>query len=150
MEKYQNGKIYKLVCNITGKIYIGSTCKKLLSQRLAGHVSDFKRGNINKRYKMSSFEIIEGNNYYIELIELVPCNSKDELLIRERFYIKSNECVNKHKYLCMTKEDKKEYNKEYRKYNEEKIKTKINCPYCNKEIGKKSLPKHIRESCKKN
>ena len=150
MERYQNGKIYKLVCNITGKIYIGSTCKKLLSQRLAGHIDDFKRGNVNKRYKMSSFEIIEGNNYYIELIELVPCSSKDELIAREKFHIKNNDCVNIHRNLNMMKYDKMEYYKEYYKYNEEKIKTKIKCPYCNIEMCKKCLPRHLRNSCKCN
>ena len=29
MNKYQEGKIYKIVCNITGEIYIGSTIKTL-------------------------------------------------------------------------------------------------------------------------
>jgi hypothetical protein len=83
MERYQNGKIYNIVCNITGKVYIGSTCKKLLSQRLAGHVSDFKGWKDGKRHNITSFQILEGGDYYIELLELVPCNSKDELLIKE-------------------------------------------------------------------
>ena len=42
MNKYQNAKIYKIVCNITNKIYIGSTCEPKLSRRLAGHRSQFK------------------------------------------------------------------------------------------------------------
>ena len=149
MERYQNGKIYKLVCNITGKVYIGSTCKKLLSQRLTGHVSDFKRGKENDRHKMSSFEIIEGNNYYIELIELVPCSSKDELIVRERFHIKNNACVNIHRNLGMTKYGK-EYDKEYYKNNIDKIKSKTNCPFCSKEMCKKCLPRHLRNNCKNN
>mgnify|MGYP003386925185 CR=1 FL=1 len=27
-EKYSNGKIYKIVCNVTGMVYIGSTLKQ--------------------------------------------------------------------------------------------------------------------------
>ena len=122
MERYQNGKIYKIVCNITGKVYIGSTCKKLLSQRLAGHVQSFKRWKNGKIHDITSFRILEGNDYYIELLELVPCNSKDELLIKERFYIQSIECVNKHKNLVMTEEDKKEWQKKYREVNKDKKK----------------------------
>ena len=35
--KYQEGKIYKIVCNITGEVYYGSTIEKYLSSRLAKH-----------------------------------------------------------------------------------------------------------------
>jgi hypothetical protein len=35
---------------------------------------------------MSSFEIIEEGDYTIILIELYPCDSKDELFSRERFW----------------------------------------------------------------
>ena len=122
MERYQNGKIYKIVCNITGKVYIGSTCKKLLSQRLAGHVSQFKLWKNGKGNNITSFQILENNDYYIELLEVYSCKSKDELLIRERFYIKNNDCVNKFKYLNITEEDKKERNKIYRENNKDKIK----------------------------
>ena len=34
---YSRGKIYKIVSDCTDKIYIGSTCEKYLSNRLAGH-----------------------------------------------------------------------------------------------------------------
>jgi hypothetical protein len=122
MERYQNGKIYKIVCNITGKVYIGSTCKKLLSQRLVQHRADFKGWKDGKRHNISSFEILEGNDYYIELLENVCCNSKDELLIKERFYIKNNDCVNKCKNLNMTEEDQKQHQKEYYENNKDTIK----------------------------
>jgi flagellar biosynthesis GTPase FlhF len=121
MERYQHGKIYKIVCNITGKVYIGSTCKKLLSQRLAGHNDAFKQWKNGKiKGGITSFQILEGGNYYIELLELVPCNSKDELLIKEKFYIKNNVCVNKIKNLNRTEEEKKEHNKEYNENNKNK------------------------------
>jgi hypothetical protein len=43
--KYENGKIYQLVCNITGKKYIGSTVLSL-SSRLSTHI--FKDGCSSK------------------------------------------------------------------------------------------------------
>jgi hypothetical protein len=85
--KYNYSKIYRLFCLTTGKEYIGSTTKKLISTRLSYHKSDYKRF-INGRYKyVSSFGIISGNNYDIELIENYNCATKRELLEREKIYI---------------------------------------------------------------
>jgi hypothetical protein len=88
LERYQNGKIYKIVCNITGKQYIGSTCKTL-SQRLSGHKSDYKRFNEGKSGNTKSFDILKEEDYDIVLIEVYPCNTKDELHKRERHYIET-------------------------------------------------------------
>jgi hypothetical protein len=122
VKDYQRGKIYKIVCNITNKIYIGSTCEPTLARRLAKHVSNFKDWKKDsKNSYISSFQIIEGGDYYIELLEICSCTIKEELLARERFYIKNNDCVNKLKNLNMTEEDKKENSKEYYKNNKDKI-----------------------------
>ena len=29
MVKYQEAKIYQIICNVTGLVYVGSTCQKL-------------------------------------------------------------------------------------------------------------------------
>ena len=42
MVGYDQTKIYKVVCNITGQVYISHTTKKYLSQRLSYHLSKFK------------------------------------------------------------------------------------------------------------
>ena len=47
VNKYQQGKIYKLISSETDKIYIGSTCKKYLSQRLQDHKTDYKKWKKN-------------------------------------------------------------------------------------------------------
>ena len=92
---YQNGKIYKIECNVTGSVYIGSTCELLLCRRLAGHVSNYKGyKRYGKRY-VTSYKVLENDDYNIYLIELFPCNSIDELLAREGHHIKLNGCVNK-------------------------------------------------------
>jgi len=94
--KYQRGKIYRIVCNTTGLQYYGSTIENKLCTRLAHHKAEYKR-NVNKKtnHYVSSFKILENNNYEMILVENFVCNSKDELHQRERFYIENNECVNR-------------------------------------------------------
>ena len=47
MVNYQNGKIYRIVCNTTDEVYIGSTVITL-SKRLAKHNSDYRGLETNK------------------------------------------------------------------------------------------------------
>jgi len=85
MVNYQNGKIYRIVCNITGKQYIGSTVSSL-NTRLCQH---------KKTRNCSSTQILDNNDYSIVLIEDYPCERKEQLLARERYYIETMDCVNK-------------------------------------------------------
>ena len=86
--RYNNSKIYKLVSPHSNNIYIGSTCKKYLSQRLASHKSDYKEWlKDNNNGYVSSYELFELGDVEIILIESVNCNTKDELLKKEREYI---------------------------------------------------------------
>lgn len=118
MVNYKEGKIYRLVCDTTGKQYIGSTCKQL-SARLTSHRTQYKRYLADKgdRY-MSSFEILENNNYKIILIEPYPCENCDELRARERYWVEKSECVNSI-YKWANRKDNKEAdakrNEEYQK-----------------------------------
>ena len=108
MPNYQNGKIYKICSYNSDDVYYGSTCLKLC-QRLAKHVSDWRLFKLKKDYvrRVTSFSILEQGNYYIELVETVPCSSKEELQIRERFWLNNNPCVNFYKKLVWTPQDKK-------------------------------------------
>jgi len=112
MPDYSLAKIYQIICNTTGKRYIGATVQKKLCTRLAQHVS--------KRNDCSSKEIIDNGNYEMVLIEDYPCTSKDQLHQRERFYIESMECVNK-QIPCRTETENKEYQKEWYAHNKEQI-----------------------------
>jgi len=118
MPNYQDGKIYKIVCNITDECYIGSTTQPTLARRLTGHITDYKRFKEGKGNKVTSHEIIHRSDYQILLIENFPCNSRDELTAREgeiiRDYKINCNCVNR----CVAGRTKKQWNKE----NEEKIK----------------------------
>ena len=110
MPDYQKGKIYKLVSDHTDEIYIGSTCQQYLCNRLGTHVRDFKKG-INRCTCKKLFEL---GDVKIILIENVPCNSKDELHKRERYYIESMKCINKYipgRTVAENYQDKKEHYK---------------------------------------
>lgn len=128
MVNYQRGKVYRLVCNVTGKQYIGSTTTDL-SKRKGEHVSYYKRyldGTTNQVY--TSFEIIESGDFDIILIEDYPCDNKEQLHARERHFIETMACVNKYvptrskkEYRDEHKEERKSYNQEYRIAKKEEI-----------------------------
>lgn len=101
---YSKGKIYRLVCNITDQTYYGSTIQTL-SQRLANHRNDQKEWLNGTGNYMTSFEILKGNDYNIIWIENYPCEDKEQLEARERYFIENNECVNKN----IPNRTKKEY-----------------------------------------
>jgi hypothetical protein len=93
---YSKGKVYKLECLNTGKVYVGHTTKQYLSQRLALHKQAYTQWlRTNKKY-MTSFEILKGGNFTITLLESYPCSSEDELKARERHWIETIENVNRY------------------------------------------------------
>jgi len=120
---YNNGKIYKIVCNVTGKCYIGSTVVPTLAQRMWNHRSTYKKwkndGDNHNLKPCKSVEVLDGGDYNIILVENYPCNSKDELLMRERFHIENTNCVNS---CCPIRtederiEQKKQYTELYKPY----------------------------------
>ena len=95
MVSYQNAKIYKVVCNITGQVYISHTTKKYLSQRLSYHLSKFHLYQEGLCAFNPVFRIIENGNYYIELLEMCNCYSKEEVIQKQNYYICSMDCLNK-------------------------------------------------------
>jgi len=112
---YTNGKIYKIESFKGDKIYIGSTTKKYLSQRMEKHRSNYKAWKIgNDQGKLSSFVLFDEygvENCSIILIEEFSCNSKDELRAKEAYHIKaSNNCVNK----VIPTRTQKEYHQEFK------------------------------------
>lgn len=93
MPDYSLGKIYKIVGN--GKVYVGSTTRPLLCQRMSHHRCDFKRWKTGQNNYITSFMCLEDPECYIELLEACPCNSKDELERFERKWVEALDCVNK-------------------------------------------------------
>ena len=123
-------KIYRIVDNTNGNIYIGKTTRTL-RQRLAGH----------KCYKNCiSREIIKNGDYDIKLIE----ETEDES--RERYHILNTECINKQipgrtkkEYYEDHIEETKKYKKEWYKNNKDKNKEKQYYKDNSEKIKKNSL-----------
>ena len=100
MTNYNNGKIYKIepINGDDGDVYIGSTTKQYLSQRMTAHRGQYKRFLNGKGGNVTSFKLFEKygvKNCNIILLESISVNSKDELLAREAHFIKTLTCVNK-------------------------------------------------------
>ena len=118
--KYLNGKIYKLIDNTNGNIYIGSTCLSL-KERLKYHKDKYNEYKKKETNGATSYHIIKNNDYRIELIENFPCKFKQELLNKEREYIENNKCINKLRPIT-TYQEKLDYDKEWKKNNKDKVK----------------------------
>ena len=121
---YQNGKIYRIVCSESGKQYIGSTCSTL-TKRLHQHK---KRNALGIGCSCKDFV-----DPQIFLVEDYPCERKEQLLMRERFWMENTDCVNI-KRPIVTKEEKvlldKLYSIKNYKLNKDKILKKQRERYC--------------------
>jgi hypothetical protein len=93
--KYSRGKIYQIVCNKTGLVYVGSTIEPTLCRRLAGHVKNYRHYLTGLSHYVTSYKIIENEDYQILLLENYSCESKDQLTKKEGEYIRTMTCVNK-------------------------------------------------------
>jgi len=141
MVNYQLGKIYKIVCNITGKVYVGSTCEPTLAKRLTKHVANYRSFCKSNGTYTSSYNILENEDYNILLIEDYPCETKDQLRARERYFKEVNVCINKNNPI-RTKLDDKIHQKKYYDLNRETILIKgklYRNKNCEKEKRRKKL-----------
>ena len=135
MVNYQNSKIYKIepvIDHEEGDIYIGSTTKEYLSQRMDAHRNNYNCWKLNgKGNHVRSYDLF--NKYGLEnckiyLIENFPCQTVNELRAREGHYIKTLKCVNKlvagrsmKEYREDNIEKLKELKKQYYESNKEEI-----------------------------
>ena len=154
--KYINSKINKIICNITGETYYGSTYQTL-SKRLKGHVNNTKH-----RRNCISKQIMLRGDYDIELVEDYPCLCKKELREREGYYQLSNQCINKviagrtmtewlktEKGKASDKKRRENYQHTYKDIaaqnrNSEKRRVKITCPICVSCIQVREWYKHLQ------
>jgi len=115
MPDYQLGKIYTIRCRADDTlIYVGSTTQPLY-KRFHSH----KRDSEEERCKnMLLYQKINGDwdNWYIELYENCPCNTREELLKREGEVIRKIGNIN----IRIAGRNKQEYMKEYYENNKAK------------------------------
>ena len=125
MPDYSQAKIYTIRCkNDDSLIYVGSTIQPL-AKRWGGHKKDSL-----KCTNMLLYQSINDNwdEWYIELYELYPCNSKEELCKREGEVIREIGTLNKNiagrtikQYYNDNKDEILEQQKQYQKENADKI-----------------------------
>ena len=154
--KYQNGKIYKIVDIGYNKCYIGSTTEEL-SMRMARHRSNFKRFlRGDKESHIRSFDLFHEygvENCKIELIEYFKCDTLQELQRKEGEHIKNTECVNKcvagrtDEHYDDNKNKISERNKEYKQDNKDKILEQKKEYYQN---NKDKIKEYKKEYCEAN
>ena len=118
MPDYSKAKIYCIKSSQTDKVYYGSTCQSL-NQRFKCH-----KTSVN----ITSKELTQYQDAYIELVEEFPCNSRAELSVRERYYVENNPCVNKNipgrtvEEWCEVNEDRvKDCNQQWYQANKDRI-----------------------------
>ena len=141
MPDYKKGKIYVIKSNISSKAYYGSTTLDLI-KRLQHHKYDAYRKN-----EVSSKSIIFEGDYYIELVENFPCDTKKELTTRERYFIENNVCLNK----VIPTRTLSEYRQQPRwlNYRKEYDKKRLENPKYNADRREKyKNDKEYREKCK--
>jgi hypothetical protein len=156
MPDYQQSKIYIISCRTDNTlIYVGSTTQSL-AVRWGGH----KRNSKRERDKDNLiYTTINGDwdNWYIELYELYPCNSKEELCKKEGEIIRLIGTLNSRiagrtkkewtdEYSEWTKEYMKKYQQDHKEeiYDKFKIRNiKIECE-CGCILNKNNLSKHIK------
>jgi len=86
MNKYENGKIYKITNTVTDDIYVGSTTHPL-EARFDVHRRSSRR-DIYKNIKLYKLmNDIGFDKFSIALIEDFPCETKTELCRREGYFI---------------------------------------------------------------
>tara|TARA_R110000803_G_scaffold156310_1_gene220844 strand:+ start:70 stop:681 length:612 start_codon:yes stop_codon:yes gene_type:complete len=120
MPNYQNGKIYKIINDaLPDIIYYGATTNPRLSGRMSKHRYTYRKRNDknNSSPPTTSVALFEIGEPKIVLIENFPCNTKDELYSRERYYIENNVCVNKNIPLQTDLEYRNKHKEEKRLYN---------------------------------
>ena len=157
MRDYKQGKIYTIRCKyVDSLIYVGSTVERLCV-RMARHRAS------SKRYECMDYRLYQEVNktnwddWFIELYEDCPCESKEQLNKREGQIIREIATLNKRvagrtkqEYYLENAARLNENKKQYRRENAERIKERRK-EYCqeNAERIKEISKEYYRDNCEK-
>ena len=128
INKFHNSKIYTIRSPQSDKFYIGSTTQTLC-RRLSNHKSRYKAYLNGTDQFGTSFKILELGDAYIELLEEINYDNKNQLQKREGELIRKHklELVNKfipcqspREYYDANKDKISEYHKQYNIQNKDK------------------------------
>ena len=106
INKFNTSMIYSIRSPHTVNYYIGSTTQ-ILCKRFSDHNINYKAYLKGTSNFMTSFKILELGDAYIELLEEINCDNRNQLEKREGELIREhkNNCVNR----CIAGRTKKEY-----------------------------------------
>lgn len=120
MSNYSEGKIYAIKSYQCDDVYIGSTYQSLC-RRFSDHKRHYDRyiNDDSSSCYVTSYEILQFDDAFIELIEEYPCENRNQLHKKEGEWItKTLNCVNKYmpsitmeEYKEKSRLQKIEYNK---------------------------------------
>ena len=116
MNKYSNGCVYMLKCkdNMIKDVYIGSTIHPYV--RYCVHRCRVKNQNL-KESRYAVYECIRNSggwdNWEFIIIVNYPCESKNELLLRERYWCEIHKPTLNIKNSLMYENSKQEYSRNY-------------------------------------
>jgi len=108
MPDYSKSVIYKIYDNTNGDTYYGSTCNEL-RYRIRQH--KWKAFSKTEPHITWSRSIILNGDYSYNVVEKYPCENKQQLHTRERWWIENNNCVNK-QIPTRTRKERVEANKD--------------------------------------
>jgi predicted GIY-YIG superfamily endonuclease len=107
MPDYSKNKIYELVSdNLPGIVYVGHTTDPI-EKRLERH---------ERLMDCTARRIIEAGSYHIRVLEEWPCDTREQALWRERWWIENIPCINE-VIPIRTEEEWKEYGKRWSREN---------------------------------
>ena len=87
VNKYYNGQIYKIICNISKKMYIGSTSYNIsLYVVLKNHKENYKSFLKGNKCYITSIEILKNKNYFIYYIIFQQEYMKSKCLLNCTFF----------------------------------------------------------------
>lgn len=139
---YEDAKIYRLVFTGTDKVYIGSTCSSL-EKRLGQHRFCAKNPDTQSQTAACPY-ICEATATAIELVEVYPCESKEQLAARERHWIQTTPtAININTPGQTWKERREKRQEEHDAYQKTYRAERITCE-CGKEIGRSERARHKR------
>ena len=173
---YKLGHIYAIWdCEDHNLIYYGSTCD--LNRRINKHKQQgntctskqiIERGNyeyviLETHENIDEYDLIERERWYILnkvcVNKHIPHRTKAEWYEdnKEKIAKQKKKCYQDHKderkdymreYYQNHKDERNEYNSEYYQEHRDKSSQKVKCRYCDKEMSKSSLTRHIKKYCK--
>ena len=146
---YQNGKVYAISNSHDDKIYVGATCTSL-ERRLCSHRTKSRNdaGSIVTLYQQ--MRLHGEDNYFITLLEDVPCSDARTLHAREGHWIREMGTLNRRisgrtlaQYYMDNQQSIIDKVNAYALKNREKLQTKITCDCGGAYIFRARAP-HLR------